>query len=469
MKLQKLLSLIAATILLVSCTCKKEKQSSESTKPNVVIVFTDDQGYADLGCYGAKGFTTPNIDKMAAEGVRFTDFYVAASVCTPSRAALLTGCYAPRVGVTTVFFPDGPPKTKDKSNLGLNPNEETIAELLKEHGYATALVGKWHLGHREPFLPQKQGFDLFYGLPYSNDMRPENKPEYPPLELVENDSVIADVGADQSMLTTWYTERAVEFIKDNKGKPFFLYLAHSMPHIPLFVSQKYDGKSESLYGDVIQEIDWSVGEVLKTLKDEGLDDNTLVIFTSDNGPWLARKLDGCGSALPLRDGKMSVFEGGTRVPCVMRYPGKIPAGVVNSNILSATDILPTITHITGARMPKAKIDGVNAWDMICDSTSQIQVRDTLYYFMWDQLQAIRVGKWKLILPHSGGMVTYNDDGSIASAWGDIPMQLFNLDEDISESNNLLEQYPDVAKSLQVSAEKFHNKLKQEVRPCGKLE
>ncbi|MHC4148093.1 MAG: sulfatase-like hydrolase/transferase, partial [Planctomycetota bacterium] len=292
-------------------------------RPNFVVVFTDDQGYADVGCFGAKGFETPNLDRMAAEGVRFTSFYVAAPSCTPSRAALLTGCYPQRVGLPYVLFPTGPEWTANRTDIGINGQEETIAELLKSRGYATACIGKWHLGHHRKFLPTRHGFDYYFGLPYSNDMRPENNEEYPPLPLVEGEQAI-EYDPDQSQLTRRYTEKAIEFIRQNKDKPFFVYLPHTMVHVPLFVSERFKGKSEQgMYGDVIMEIDWSVGQIMSVLKEVGVDEKTLVIFTSDNGPWLAYGDHG-GLAGPLREGKGTTWEGGMREPCIMRWPGQIP-------------------------------------------------------------------------------------------------------------------------------------------------
>jgi arylsulfatase A-like enzyme len=291
-------------------------------KPNFIIIFCDDAGYADVGCFGAKGFETPNLDRMAAEGVRFTDFYVAAASCTPSRAALMTGCYPQRVSLPHVLGP--------KAKIGVNSEEQTIAELLKSRGYATACYGKWHLGHHPEFLPKRHGFDDYFGLPYSNDMwphHPERPGGYPDLPLVEGERVI-EYNPDQTKLTTWYTERAVKFIEANSDRPFFLYVPHSMPHVPLYVSDKFKGKSkQGLYGDVIMEIDWSVGQILSTLKRFGIDEQTLVIFSSDNGPWLSYG-DHAGSARPLREGKGTTFDGGQREPCIMRWPGRIPVGTV---------------------------------------------------------------------------------------------------------------------------------------------
>ena len=300
------------------------------------MIFCDDMAYADVGCFGAEGYTTPNLDKMASEGVRFTDFGAATAVCSASRAGLLTGCYPERVGILGALFP--------KSPTGINSDELLMSEMLKEQGYTTACFGKWHLGDAPEFLPTRHGFDHYFGLPYSNDMWPNHPQigdEFTPLPLIEGEKTVAWL-EDQSLLTTWYADRSVEFIRRNADKPFFLYLAHSMPHVPLFVSEKFKGTTErGLFGDVISEIDWSVGRVLNELKEQGLDDNTLVIFTSDNGPWLSYG-DNAGSAYPFREGKGTMFEGGFREPCIMRWPGKIPAGSVCDQMACTMDILPTV-------------------------------------------------------------------------------------------------------------------------------
>src|SRR4051812_15208775 len=303
--------------------------------PNIVLIFCDDLAYSDLGCYGNARAKTPHLDRMAREGIRFTDFYVGQPVCSASRAALMTGCYPGRVGIQGALAP--------KSKIALHTNEITIAELLKTRGYATAIYGKWHLGHTPEFLPTRQGFDDYFGLPYSNDMwpnHPTSGTNFPPLPLIEGERVI-QLMPDQTQLTTWYTERAVNFIEKNKERPFFLYVPHNMPHVPLHVSDRHKGKSGyGLYGDVIMEIDWSVGEILAALARNGLDNNTLVIFSSDNGPWLEYG-DHAGSALPLREGKMTSFEGGLREPFIVRWPNHVPAGTTSHELVTAMDFLPT--------------------------------------------------------------------------------------------------------------------------------
>ena len=440
-------------------------QCSKRPKPNIVIIFTDDQGYADVGCFGAKGFVTPNLDRMAEEGMRFTSFYVSQAVCSASRASLLTGCYSERVSIRGALMP--------WARIGLNPEEETIAEVLKKVGYRTAMFGKWHLGHYKEFLPPKQGFDEYLGLPYSNDMWPvdfDGKPVtsgwkrfYPPLALIDGDKKVGEIDTldDQAKLTTLYTQRAVQFIEKNKDRPFFLYLAHSMPHVPLGVSGKFRGKSaQGLYGDVIEEIDWSVGQVLETLKKHNLDENTLVIFTSDNGPWLNFG-NHAGSALPLREGKGTAFEGGVREPCIMRWPGHIPAGSVCNKIASTIDLLPTLAAITGAPLPKKKIDGVNILPLL-QGKSNANPRDTYFYYYGQELRAVRQGKWKLFFPHKSrsyqGVEPGRDGYPGPYATLQVGLELYDLENDISETTNVVDQHPDVVARLQKLAEQMREEL-----------
>jgi len=446
------------------------KSSTSERLPNIVIIFTDDQGYSDLGCYGSQSFSTPNIDGMAAKGMRFTDFYVASSVCTPSRAALLTGCYPQRVGLPDVLAPSGPPWTEGRTNIGLSNEETTIAEILKPLGYATACFGKWHLGHRSKFLPDRHGFDEYFGLPYSNDMRPENNEDYPPLPLMEGEEV-RQYNPDQSQLTTWYTERSIQFIERNKDRPFFLYLPHTMPHIPLYVSDKFKGKSEKgLYGDVIMEIDWSVGEILKKLNQLNLDDNTLIIYTSDNGPWLAYGNHG-GSALPLREGKMTTFEGGQRVPCIMRWPGKIPSGSTCRELATTMDILPTIASLTGAALPSIKIDGKDIRPLLENISTAKSPHEAFYYYYGNDLCAIRSGQWKLHFPHNyTSLVEIGNHGvSGKTVNKDMSLALYNLENDVQEQTNLALQYPDIVHRLSRLAKEFDADLKQNIRPAGSIE
>ncbi|MCA1761326.1 MAG: sulfatase, partial [Bacteroidales bacterium] len=322
------------------------------------MIYIDDMGYGDIALTGAIGYTTPNIDRMAASGMFFSRYYAPQAVCSASRAGLLTGCYPNRVGFRGAL--DHTAKT------GINAEEETIAEVLKKKGYTTAAFGKWHLGHHKQFLPTNNGFDEFFGIPYSNDMwpnHPTNKNYYPELPLFEGEEVVK-TNPDQSQFTTDFTERTIQFIQKNKTKPFFVYLAHPMPHVPLFVSNKFKGKSQQgLYGDVIMEIDWSVGQIMKTLKELNLEENTLIIFTSDNGPWLNYG-NHAGSSGGLREGKGTTFEGGQRVPCLMMWKGVISPGTVNNNLVAGMDILPTIASIAGAPLPPKKIDGVNILSLL---------------------------------------------------------------------------------------------------------
>ena len=419
-------------------------------RPNVVIIFTDDQGYGDLGCYGSESIKTPVIDSMAAEGIRFTDFYSAASICTPSRAGLLTGCYPIRVGMPHVLHPG--------ATGGINADEITLAELLKARGYATACIGKWHLGHRKVFLPTRHGFEEYFGIPYSNDMGATPKrPNVPPLPLMEGEDVI-ETDPDQSQLTRRYTERAVSFIKRNKDRPFFLYLPHTMPHVPLFASAAFTGKSaRGLYGDVIEEIDWSVGEILKTLKNLDLDEKTLVIFTSDNGPWLG-KGDRGGSAGPLRSGKFMVYEGGYRVPCVMCWPGKIPAGKVCTEMASMIDLLPTIAPLAGAAAPADRIiDGKDIWPLMTARPGAKTPHEAYFYYCFHRMEAVRRGDWKLRIANFPS----RGDGKAGKP------ELYNLRDDLGEKNNLAREHPDIVADLRTRMEVFEKDIASHSRPPGR--
>jgi len=473
-------ALLFVLSLLCACNSSIEKEKSKALKnhpPNIVLIFTDDQGYQDLGCYGSQKIKTPNIDQMAKEGARFTNFYVSQPVCSASRASLLTGCYANRIGISGAFMPN--------VGKGLHPKEETIAEILKPLGYATAIYGKWHLGSEPELLPTRQGFDEYLGIPYSNDMWPLHPWQgtvfnFPELPLIENETVI-DTLDDQSQITTQYTERAVNFIKKNKDNPFFLYVPHSMPHVPLYVSDKFKGKSEGgLYGDVIEEIDWSTGEILKTLKENGLDDNTLVIFTSDNGPWLSYG-DHSGVALPLREGKGTSLEGGVRVPCVMRWPSTIPAGQTIANPAMTIDILPTIAQFTGAKLPAKKIDGKNMSHLMEGKTTNVPHHDAYYfYYKQNELHGILSGdgRWKLYLPHQyrslNGRVGTNDGLPIDYEQNKIGQELYDLENDISETINVADKHPKIVAQLLEHAEMARQELGDKltgrtgvgVRPIG---
>ena len=443
--------MLSAFLALGSCA------KQETPPPNIVIIFTDDQGYGDVGIYGAKGFKTPHLDAMASEGMKFTDFYVGSSVCSPSRAALLTGCYPQRVGIPSVLFPERLnmewDPTQRRTKTGINANETTLAEMLKANGYATGAFGKWHLGHHKQFMPLQQGFDEYLGLPYSNDMRPgknKGKTPYPPLPLIKGNEVERYMEDDQSMLSTIYTEGAVDFIRRNKDNPFFVYLPHSMPHIPLYASEKFKDHSEKgIYGDVIEEIDWSVGQINKTLNELGLEENTLVIFTCDNGPWLIFGEHG-GSADPLREGKFTTFEGGQRVPCIMKWPAVIPEGSQTSEIASTLDLLPTIAKITASKLPVNKIDGHDISALISGEEGAISpTEDFFFYRGWD-LEAIRSGKWKLHLPHGYNQVIKSDTGNVhgrLNLKSQIDLALFDLSNDIGETTNIVIKHPEIVKSL----------------------
>ncbi len=448
---------------------KKSEVYGDETKPNVILIMTDDQGYADLGCYDAKDFTTPNIDKLATEGRRFTNFYAGSTICSPSRAALMTGCYPQRVGIDHfVFFPTkgenpGPGKT------GLNPNEFTMAEMFKQVGYRTACVGKWHLGDAKPFLPLQQGFDEYFGLPYSNDMKNgESAPKsdirtgFPPLPLYEGENVI-ETEPDQRFLTHKYTQRAIDFIKKNKSRPFFLYLPHSMPHVPLHPHPDFAGKSKNgIYGDVIQEIDWSVGEIVRTVKENGLDEKTIIIFTSDNGPWLSMLKHG-GNAKPLRDGKQTKYDGGHRVPCIIRYPKVIQPGTVGDEIISSIDFLPSFASLVGSPLPKNRvIDGINVWPYLSGKSS-VSPRTTYFY----NTKVVRKGPWKLFLP--GKYPEFNEESGQYKSVKYSHERLYRLTEDISEQKDVHESYPDVVKELKSLLEKYDKDIKTNGRPLGHLD
>ncbi|MDZ7608137.1 MAG: sulfatase [Cyclobacteriaceae bacterium] len=448
-------------ILFLSCGTKEATTNEEASRPNIIIIFTDDQGYQDLGCYGSPDIHTPNLDKMAAEGMRFTRFYDAQPVCSASRAGLLTGCYPNRIGIHGALGPG--------AKAVLSHDEITIAELVKPLGYSTAMFGKWHLGDTKEYLPKSHGFDEFFGLPYSNDMwpkHPENPEAWPRLPLIEGDSVAQYLDDDQNMLTTWYTERAVDFIDRHKDKPFFLYVAHSMPHVPLFVSDKFRGSSpRGLYGDVIAEIDWSYRQINEALKRNGLEQNTLIIFTSDNGPWLSYGTHS-GSALPLREGKGTVWEGGVRVPCIVKWPGVAPAGIVQNTPAMTIDILPTIAELLQVDLPAKTIDGKSVLSLIKNETGTSNPHDAYYfYYNRNELQSLMSGdgKWKLYFPHKyrsledrpgrndGIPIKYNNQVETG-------LELYDLENDISETTDLADRYPEIVRQLSVLADSCRAEL-----------
>lgn len=429
--------------------------SYAQTQPNVVLIFLDDMGYGDLSVTGALQYKTPAIDQLAAEGIRFTNFLAVQAVCSASRAGLLTGMYPNRIGITGALFPN--------SKIGIHPNEVTLAELMKQNGYATGMVGKWHLGDSREFLPLQNGFDEYFGLPYSNDMWPVDydgrpatdwrKDSFPPLFLLEGNEKRIPVNtlADQAELTRLYTERAIDFIKRKKTNPFFLFLAHSMPHVPIQASARFKGKSQQgLYGDVMMEVDWSVGEILKTLKENNLDKNTIVIFTSDNGPWLNYG-NHAGSSGGFREGKGTSFEGGTRVPCLIRWPEKIKGGQISNSLATTIDLFPTIADLLSINLTSTS-DGISLKSILLENADARPRKEFYYYYRRNALEAVRLDDWKLVLPHPGrtyenfevGLNGYpgqvNENASITQA-------LYDLRRDPSERYNVQAQFPEIVKQL----------------------
>jgi arylsulfatase A-like enzyme len=441
--------------------------------PNFVLIYCDDLGYADIGPFGAKGYATPNLDQMAKEGMRLTSFETAAAVCSASRVALLTGCYPQRVGILGALGP--------AAKIGIADSEVLLPEILKNRGYATAIFGKWHLGHHPQFLPKRHGFDGYFGLPYSNDMwplHPTNK-TFPQLPLIDGEKTI-EHNPDQTQLTTWYTERADKFIAENRERPFFLYVPHSMPHVPLFVSEKFQGKTENgLFGDVIAEIDWSVGQILAALKEHKLDEHTLVLFASDNGPWLSYG-NHAGSAGPLREGKGTTWEGGHRVPCVVRWPGKIPAGSECGELCGTIDVLPTFARLAGGEAPSDRvIDGRDIWPLLSGDKAAKSPHEAFRYYWEFGLEAIRSGNWKLHFPHpyrslAGPPGNDGQPGPYKQARTELA--LYDLAADVGETKNVAAEHPDIVARLSAQAEKAREDLGDSLtkregknrRPAGKL-
>lgn len=458
--------------MLLLFTVSFQSFAADKRPPNVVIVYADDLGYGDLGCFGSTVNRTPNLDQMAADGIRFTDFYVAQAVCSASRAALLTGCYPNRIGVQGALGP--------ASKNGISDKETTIAQMLKAKGYATAIYGKWHLGHHPQFLPTRHGFDDYFGLPYSNDMWPNHPTaKFPDLPLIAMEKTI-EKNPEQSKLTTWYTERAVAFIEKNKEKRFFLYVPHNMPHVPLFISAKFKGKSKNgLYGDVIEEIDWSVGQILAALKKHDLEENTLVIFASDNGPWLSYGAHS-GVAGPLREGKGTSFEGGVRVPFIARWKRTIPAGKTCKEPAMTIDMLPTIAAFVGSDLPKLKIDGKDIGPLL-QAKANAKSPQEAYYFYWDKhLQAVRAGQWKLHFAHEYRTVKgkFPAEGKPADYVNvKLNSSLYDLENDVGETANVADKNPEIVERLTKLADAMRDELgdsaqKKEgkgARAAGKIE
>lgn len=405
------------------CNSKSERKENDK-QPNFVIIYTDDLGYGDIGCFGANDIETPHIDRIADEGMKFTSAYSAASVCSPSRAALMTGRYPQRMGINSVFFPE--------SYTGMDPSEITIAEVLKDEGYTTGMVGKWHLGHRRQFLPLQQGFDEYFGIPYSNDMESI---------VYMRGNEVEEFHVNQQLITLRYTEEALSFIENYQDKPFFLYLSHNMPHVPIYASDKFKGTSNrGLYGDVIQEIDWSVGQILEKLERLNLLENTMVIFSSDNGPWLVMRELG-GSNGILREGKGYTFEGGMRVPTIAMWKGTIPSGSVHKGIITQMDLFPTMTRLAGGNIPHDRpIDGVDITNVLTNNGSR---KDSTFLFMHlKDLKGYRKGKWKVKRPFAG----FGGNPWRASVPAHDSL-LFNLEEDPGEDNNLFDIQPELARKL----------------------
>ncbi len=468
-------------LLAVAVFCPVTTQSfaqSELRKPNVIVILADDLGYGDLSCYGADDVATPNIDRMAEEGAKFNSFYVS-PVCSPTRAALMTGSHSTRVGIGGVMFP--------RNNHGLNPDEITLPELLKDQGYATAIIGKWHLGNQDMFQPLKHGFDYWYGTPSSNSQGfyPTLK-QYAPdclfregytrenifeldeakCPLVRNNSVI-EVPADQTQFTQRYTCETIRFITQNRDKPFLVYLAHNMPHIPLHASVKFIGSSKlGIYGDTIQELDWSTGEILRSLKELGLDKNTLVIFTSDNGPNTATG----GSAGPLKGGKGSTLEGGVRVPFVARWPGTIPAGTESDAAITGMDLLPTLSKLAGGDVPGDRvIDGKDIWPLLAGKPDAKSPHEAIYYLRGRGVDGIRVGDWKYRVATDKPPKEKRSKRQPAceSKLKKVNVEtLYNLSEDIGEQTNLIVEHPEIAQRLKRQLATFETDLRKNLRPAG---
>ena len=416
--------------------------AASARSPNVVVIFIDDMGYGDIGPYGATKQRTPHLDRMAKEGMKLTSFY-AAPVCSVSRAQMMTGCYGARVSVPGVYFPG--------QSVGLNPSELTVAERLKEKGYATQIIGKWHLGDQPEFLPTRQGFDHYLGIPYSNDMLKKSADtKIPVVPLLRDEKIVELMDGDaQTRLVEIYTKEAVDFIGRNKDKPFYLYFAHNAVHTPIHPGAAFAGKSSNgRFGDWVEEVDWSVGQVLEALRSQGLDKDTLVVFTSDNGPWLVKGTDG-GSAGPLRGGKGSTWEGGVREPTIAWWPGHVPAGSVNDAVAGTIDLLPTFVSLAGGTVPATPvIDGRDITSILLGQ-SKDSAREAHYYFAAYDLQAVRQGRWKLALaPQSEGMNAKKGPKLAAG------LRLYDLDAEIGEQTDVAAQHPDIVAKLKALADKM---------------
>ncbi|TWU46547.1 sulfatase family protein [Rubripirellula reticaptiva] len=475
------LSIVCSCLLVIIAISDANAATPTERKPNVIIILADDLGYGDLSCYGADDIATPNIDRMASEGIKFNSFYVS-PVCSPTRASLITGSHSTRVGIGGVMFP--------RNNHGLNPHEITLPELLKGQGYATAIIGKWHLGNQDMFQPLVHGFDYWYGTPSSNSQF-----YYPTIKKyaadcvfregytrdgilkretaacpLVRDNIVIEVPADQTQFTQRYTRETIRFLTQNKDKPFFVYLAHNMPHIPLHASEKFVGSSRrGIYGDTIQELDWSTGEILRALKEIGLDQNTLVIFTSDNGPNTSTG----GTAGPLKGGKGSTLEGGVRVPFVARWPGKIPAGIETDEAITGMDLLPTLTKLAGGEVPDERvIDGKDISPLLSATPDAKSPHEAIFYLRGRGVDAIRVGDWKYRIAADKPPKKKGSKGQPA---GDSKPKkvsvetLYNLRDSVGEQTNLIDEHPEIAARLKKRMEDFHNELRKNTRPAAVAE
>jgi arylsulfatase len=469
--------MLLAFIAAMATTWNSLANAVEAKSPNVVLIFSDDQGYGDIGCFGAKDVRTPNLDRLAREGRKFTDFYVAQAVCTASRAALMTGCYPNRVSLSGAL--------NHTSTTGIHAEELLLPEILKARGYATAIIGKWHLGTRPEFHPLNNGFDEFFGIPYSNDntkYHPVLHASMPPLPLHDGRGV-REEDPDQSLFTRRFTERAVSFIESQKDRPFFLYVPHVMPHVPIFASDQFAGRSQrGLYGDVIEELDWSVGKILTALDENQLASNTLVLFMSDNGPFLSYG-NHAGSAARLREGKLTTFEGGVRTPCLMRWNGRIPADSECHEPACTIDLLPTLTALVGGEMPSKKIDGRDISPLLFDESAAKSPHEALVFYAGSELQAVRSGEWKLHFAHDYLMaagppgrdgkpsnfekltpasITQSGIHGIASRHGyqvaHTELALYHMQNDPGETTNVASQHPEVVTKLSRLAEPFREEL-----------
>ncbi|MHC4628836.1 MAG: sulfatase family protein [Planctomycetota bacterium] len=431
--------------------------AASDARPNFIVILCDNLGYGDVGCFGSQLHKTPNIDRMAAEGTRFTDFYATSGVCTPSRASLMTGCYPRRVSMHVAE--DGGAVLRPVSRKGLNPKEITVAELLKTRGYATACIGKWHLGDQLPFLPRQQGFDYYLGIPYSDDMTQRPGRDWPPLPLMENEEVI-EAPVDRNLLTKRYTTKAIEFITANRNRPFFVYLPQAMPGSTRspFASERFRGNSANgAWGDSVEEMDFSTGKILRALKELGLDERTLVVWVSDNGA--PRRNPPQGLNLPLAGWGYTTAEGGQRVPCIMRWPGQIAAGRTSAELCTMMDLLPTFARLAGAEIPNDRIiDGHDIISLMAGVPGARSPYEAFYYYYMAQLQAVRSGRWKLYLPLEAKWQNFSGRTAASAA------ELYDLKADIGEKRNLAREHPDIVTRLLSLAEKAREDLGDIDRP-----